>query len=80
LNTGYVRSPMNESPQQRYVRLLLERVQQVKHPSPTDLDRIEQAIRTREEASAYLAYLFERVEETQRPSPQILNRIERILG
>jgi hypothetical protein len=70
----------DQSPHQRYVRLLMERVQQDKHPSPSDLDRIEQAIRTREEAGAYLAYLFARVEETRRPSPQILNRIERILG
>jgi hypothetical protein len=70
----------DQSPQQRYVRLLMERLQQERYPSSTDLDRIEQAIRTRDEAGAYLAYLFERVEETRRPSPQILDRIERILG
>jgi hypothetical protein len=70
----------DQSLRQRYVQLLMERVQQEKHPSPSDLDRIEQSITTREEAGQYLAYLFERAEETRRPSPQILNRIERILS
>jgi hypothetical protein len=69
-----------DDPRQRYVRLLLDRVQQDEHPSSSDLDRIEQSISTREEAGEYLEYLFGRVEEARRPSAEILNRLERILS
>ena len=70
----------DQSPKQKYVRLMMERVAQEKYPSPSDLDRIEQSITTREEAGAYLELLFARIEDRRRPSPQILNRIERILS
>jgi hypothetical protein len=73
--------PMDDHfPQQRYVRLLMNRVLQDEHPSSSDLNRIEQSISTGEEAAEYLEYLFQRVEQTRRPSSEILNRIERIVG
>ena len=69
-----------QSPKQRYARLLMDRMQQERHPNSSDLDRVEQLISTREEAAEYLDYLFERVEQTRRPPTEILNRLDRILS
>jgi hypothetical protein len=68
-----------QSPHQRYVHILMERVRRDTYPSGSDLDRIEQFISTPEELVDYLEYLFDKVEES-RPSAELMNRLERILA
>jgi hypothetical protein len=68
-----------QSPHQRYVHILMQRVRRDTYPSGSDLDRIEQFISTPEDLVEYLEYLFEKVEEP-RPSAELMNRLERILA
>ena len=61
----------------RYMELLMEKVRDDRYPSGDLLDRIELALRTREQAEAYLELLHEKVASDRYPSGEMLNRIER---
>jgi chemotaxis receptor (MCP) glutamine deamidase CheD len=70
----------DQTPHQRYVELLMERVRNDTYPSGSDLDRIERSMTTGNEVVAYLQYLLEKVGEENHPSSQMMDRVERLLA
>lgn len=60
----------------RYMRVLLDRLQESKYPSGELMDRIE-ILLDREHIDEYMDILFERVEGDRYPSKQLLDRIAR---
>ncbi len=63
----------------RYVGLLIDRVEETRYPSSPMLDRAERALRTRDEAESYIGALLDIVEQDRYPSPSMLDRISRLL-
>ena len=68
----------SSSLQDRYVDVLMERVREDSFPSGELMDRIEDSVRSREQAAEYLDVLYEKVGDSRYPSKQLLNRIERV--
>ena len=66
------------TPQDWYLNLLMERVRGDDYPSSDLMDRIEGAVRSREQAEEYVGVLMEKVDASQYPSKQLLDRIERV--
>jgi hypothetical protein len=66
------------SAQDRYLELLFDKVREDQYPSGELLDRIEAAIKSREQAGEYLDLLVSKVDDTRYPSHQLLDRIERL--
>ena len=62
----------------RYMRALLEKIDQDKYPSGELMDRIE-ILLDREHVDEYLELLFRKVEECRYPSKQLLDRITRFV-
>jgi hypothetical protein len=60
----------------RYMRILLERIQESRYPSGELMDRVEIML-DREHIDEYLEMLFEKVEADRYPSLQLLDRIAR---
>lgn len=60
----------------RYMRILLERIQEARYPSGELMDRVE-ILLDREHIDQYLEILFEKVEGDRYPSKQLLDRIAR---
>jgi hypothetical protein len=60
----------------RYMRVLLERIEESRYPSGELMDRVE-ILLDREHVDEYLNILFEKVEEDRYPSKQLLDRIAR---
>jgi hypothetical protein len=64
-------------------RLLDTQIEQFKdeaYPSVTMMDRIEAALRTREQVEEYAEVLLEKVESTHYPSLSMINRFESVLA
>jgi hypothetical protein len=61
-----------------FARILMERVRQDRHPSPTHMAMIEQAL-PREWISDYLEILLEKVANDPHPSIPMLERIGRLV-
>ncbi|HEY2441341.1 MAG TPA: hypothetical protein VGI07_13995 [Solirubrobacteraceae bacterium] len=68
------------SEQQRYYDFLMERVRTDRYPSLHLLDRIEAAIWTPEQVTAYVDMLLDKLDETWYPSGQLMNRVQRMLA
>lgn len=66
--------------QQRYLDLLMERVQADRFPSHQLLDRIEAALWTPDQVYAYVDLLIEKIDESWYPSGQLMNRVQRMLA
>ena len=62
----------------RYLEVLLERIHEDQYPSSQLMDRVEEAITTREQLETYVAILIEKADETWYPSQQMLDRINRL--
>ena len=60
----------------RYMQVLLERIQESRYPSGELMDRVE-ILLDREHVDDYLEILFEKVEADRYPSKQLLDRIAR---
>jgi hypothetical protein len=60
----------------RYMRILLEHIQESRYPSGELMDRIEIML-DRDHVDQYLDILFEKVEADRYPSKQLLDRIAR---
>ena len=60
----------------RYMRILLERIQESKYPSLELMDRVE-ILLDRDHVDDYIEVLFEKVEGDRYPSKQLLDRIAR---
>lgn len=60
----------------RYMRILLENIEESKYPSGELMDRIE-ILLDRDHVDQYLEILFEKVEADRYPSKQLLDRIAR---
>ena len=60
----------------RYMRILLDRIQESRYPSGELMDRVE-ILLDREHVDDYLEILFEKVEADRYPSKQLLDRIAR---
>lgn len=60
----------------RYMRVLMERIQESRYPSGELLDRVE-ILLDREHVDQYVGLLFQKVEEDRYPSKQLLDRIAR---
>lgn len=60
----------------RYMRILLERIEEDRYPSGELMDRVE-ILLDREHVDAYVDILFEKVEACRYPSKQLLDRIAR---
>lgn len=60
----------------RYMRVLLDKINQDKYPSGELMDRVE-IVLDREHVDEYLDLLFRKVEECRYPSKQLLDRIVR---
>jgi hypothetical protein len=65
--------------QERFVNLLLERVKQDVYPSRLHMDMLEATIRQPDDLVEYLEALIEKVENTRFPSHTMLERIQRIV-
>jgi len=66
------------TPHDEYVELLMDKVREDNYPSGELMDRIEAAVRSREQAADYLEVLIEKVNDSHYPSKQLLDRIERV--
>jgi hypothetical protein len=64
--------------QERYFQLLLDRVREDRFPSPMQMDMLEAALRRPDQLVEYLEALIEKVEDTRFPSLSMLERIHRI--
>ena len=62
----------------RYLEVLLERIREDQYPSGELMNRVEEAITTREQLETYVAILIEKADETWYPSKQMLDRINRL--
>ena len=60
----------------RYMRILLDRIQEDQYPSGELMDRVE-ILLDREHVDEYVNLLFEKVEDCHYPSKQLLDRIAR---
>ena len=60
----------------RYMRVLLERIEESKYPSGELMDRVE-ILLDRDHVDEYLEILFSKVENDRYPSKQLLDRIAR---
>ena len=60
----------------RYMRVLLDRIQEDRYPSGELMDRVE-ILLDREHVDEYVDILFEKVEEDRYPSLQLLDRLAR---
>jgi hypothetical protein len=60
----------------RYMRVLLDRIEGSQYPSGELMDRVE-ILLDREHVDEYVEILFEKVEGDQYPSKQLLDRIAR---
>jgi hypothetical protein len=65
--------------QERFVDLLLERVKADTYPSRLHMDMLEATIRKPDDLVEYLEALIEKVENTRFPSHTMLERIHRIV-
>ncbi len=65
--------------QERFVQLLLERVQSDPYPSRIHMDMLEASLRQPDQLVEYLEALMEKVENTRFPSHAMLERIQRIV-
>ena len=66
-----------DSPNDRYLELLFDKVREDRYPSGDLLDRIAVQVRTQSEAAAYLELLYEKIENDHYPSGGMLDRIHR---
>ncbi len=66
--------------QERFVQLLLERVKSDPYPSLNHMDMLEASLRKPDQLVEYLEALMEKVESTRFPSNQMLQRIQRIVS
>jgi hypothetical protein len=66
--------------QQRFVQLLLEKVRTDPFPSLEHMNLLEATVRDPDQLVEYLEVLMEKVESTRFPSLQLLRRIPRIAG
>ena len=66
--------------QERYYRMLMERVEADSYPSPQLLDRIEASFATPEQFLKYVNMLVEKADEAWYMSPQLLDRIQRLMA
>ena len=64
--------------QQRFNQLLLEKVRADPFPSLEQMNLIEATVRNPDQLVEYLEVLIEKVEDTRFPSLQMLRRIQRI--
>ena len=60
----------------RYMRILLERIEESRYPSGELMDRVE-ILLDRAHVDDYLEILFKKVENDRYPSKQLLDRIAR---
>jgi hypothetical protein len=65
--------------QERFVELLLERVKADTYPSRLHMDMLEATIRQPDDLVEYLEALIEKVENSRFPSQTMLERIHRIV-
>ncbi len=63
----------------QFVDILLEQVRSCRYPSPTMMDRIEQAVGDRRGAEEYISSLLDRISAERYPSPQMLDRLSGLL-
>jgi hypothetical protein len=62
-----------------YMSMLMKQVTSCEFPSPTMLDRIEQAVRDRDSAEEYVQVLIDQVGDVRYPSPTMLDRLSGLL-
>ncbi len=60
---------------QAYFDILMEQVRSCQYPSPTMMDRLEEAIRDRRSAEEYVNTLLETIRNERFPGPQLLDRL-----
>jgi hypothetical protein len=61
---------------ERYMRVLLDRIQEDQYPSGELMDRVE-ILLDQEHVDEYVDLLFQKVEDCHYPSKQLLDRIAR---
>ena len=64
---------------QRMLDSLLDRIRDDAYPSPTMMDHVEGAMRTREQALEYAETLLEKIEDSRYPSSSMINRVYAVL-
>jgi hypothetical protein len=70
----------SESLRERYVSILVDRLNETAYPSAPMMDRIEAAIVDRGTAEQYLSVLLERVAQDRYPSPTMLERLNGLIA
>jgi len=60
----------------RYMRVLLERIEESRYPSGDLMDRVE-ILLDRDHVDEYVNILFEKIEGDRYPSKQLLDRVAR---
>ena len=64
--------------QDRYFRLVLEKIAEDRYPSGELMDRLEAAFTSPEQVEGYLEVLLEKIEDDHYPSKQMLDRVHRL--
>jgi hypothetical protein len=66
--------------QDRYFRILLDKLEATRYPSPPVLNRVEAAVPDRAAAESYIDSLLDHIEQDSYPSPSMLDRVNRLMG
>jgi hypothetical protein len=69
--------PQQQSPQERLVSLLVDKIAQDRFPSITMMEFVEKNLRP-DQRDAYLHALLDKIEDDRFPSLDIMRRVERL--
>lgn len=69
---------MATAAREQYFKMLLNKVQVHRHPSPTLVDRLVQSIRSRDQAEQVIDVLFDGI--GRYPSPTTLDRLDHLIN
>ena len=70
----------DQTVQERFVQLLLDRIRAEPYPSLAQMDLFEATVRRPDQLVEYLEALMDKVEATRFPSLSMLRRIQRIVA
>src|SRR3954454_6607505 len=68
-----------ETPQDRFVRMLVERISEDRYPSATMMEFVEQNLNP-QQRQQYLNVLLDKIEKDRFPSVDLMRRVQRLAG
>ena len=69
-----------QTPQDRFVRMLVERISEERYPSATMMSYVEQNLVRQDQWQAYINVLLDKIEDDRFPSIDLMRRVQRLVG